>query len=139
MTAGARTILFDLPQGHEFPKTAFTITTAELVAYLDAVEDKNAVYRELGIAPPLAVAAHAIRALLAVAELPAGTLHTGQEIESHAACPVDTPLTFSGRIAQRSERAGMIIAVVEFAIDAANGASVLTGRTTVMAPAGGGS
>ena len=106
MAAPARTILFDLPQGHEFPKTAFAITSADLAAYLDAVEDANAVYRERGVAPPLAVAARAIRSLLAATELPPGTLHTGQEIESHSACPVDTPLTFSGRIAQRSVRAG---------------------------------
>jgi len=136
MAAPARTILFDLPQGYEFPKTSFSISTADLHAYLDAVEDPTAVYRERGLAPPLAVAARAIRSLLAATELPVGTLHTGQEIESHRACPIDALLTFSGRVAQRSVRAGLVISIIEFAIATEDGAAVLTGRTTVLAPAG---
>jgi hypothetical protein len=138
MAAPARSIIFDLPQGHEFPQTSFSITSAGLAAYLDAVEDSNAVYGERGVVPPLAVAARAIGALLEVAELPAGTLHTGQEIESQRACPVDVPLTFSGRIAQRSLRAGLVISVIDFSIATADGDPVLSGRTTVMAQAPGG-
>jgi len=134
MAVPARTIVFDLPQGHEFPKTSFTLSSAGLASYLAAVEDTNAIYRERGIAPPLAVAARAIRSLLDATELPAGTLHTGQEIESRRACPVDAPLTFSGRIAQRSLRAGLVISVIEFSIAAADGETLLTGRTTVLAP-----
>jgi len=137
MASPARTILFDLPQGHEFPKTSFTLSSAGLAAYLDAVADTNALYRERGVAPPLAVAARAIRSLLNATELPPGTLHTGQEIESHRACPVDVPLAFSGRVAQRSLRAGLVISVIEFSIATEDGEALLTGRTTVMAQAGG--
>ena len=135
MAAAARTILIDLPQGSEFQQTSFTITSTDLARYLDAVGDKNAVYRERGLAPPLAVAARALSALLEVTELTAGTLHTGQEVESHQGCPIDAPLAFSGRIAQRSERAGLVISVIEFAVATPDGARLLTGRTTVMAPA----
>jgi hypothetical protein len=136
MAAPARTLLFDLPQGFQFQDTSFTLTAADLSRYLDAVEDGNEVYAQLRYAPPLAVAARALGTLLEVAELPAGTLHTGQEVESHRGCPIGAPLTFSGRIAQRSERAGLVISVIEFTVATEDGQPAVSGRTTVMAPAG---
>ena len=136
MAAPARTLLFDLPQGFQFQDTSFTLTAADLSRYLVAVGDANGVYAQLRCAPPLAVAARALGTLLEVAELPAGTLHTGQEVESHRGCPIDAPLTFSGRIAQRSERAGLVISVIEFTVATEDGQPAVSGRTTVMAPAG---
>lgn len=135
MAAPARTLLFDLPQGYEFPPARFELTAGDVARYLDAVDDHNAVYAERGLAPPLAAVARALAALLEVAELPAGTLHTGQEVESHRGCPTDSPLTFSGRVAQRSERAGLVISVIDFSIATADRGPAVTGRTTVMAPA----
>jgi len=136
MPPPAKTLLTDLPKGHQFPATTFVLTGDDIARYLDAVGDTNAVYAAIGCAPPLAVAARALGGLLDVMELPAGTLHTGQEVEAHATVPVGATLTLSGRIAQRSERAGLIIAVIEFEVTSA-GAPAITGRTTVMvAPLG---
>lgn len=133
MASGSRTLLTDLPKGHEFPVTAFTLSREDVVRYLDAVEDTNAVYLERGYAPPLAVAARALGSLLDVIELPAGTLHTGQEVDVHAGIPLDATLSLAGRIAQRSERAGMVIAIIEFDVTP-NGspAPALGGRSTVL-------
>jgi len=135
MPAPSRTLLTHLPKGHEFPRTAFDLTVQDVSRYLDAVEDTNVMYGERALAPPLAVAARALGALLDVLELPAGTLHTGQEVEAHAGVPVGARLTLGGRIAQRSERAGLVISVIEFEVTPAGSeAPALTGRTTVMAP-----
>jgi hypothetical protein len=138
MAAPARVLLSDLPTGHRFPAAAFALTASGIEAYLAAVEDASAVYAERRLAPPLAVAARALGILLESVELPAGTLHTGQEIAVHAGVPFDAPLTMSGRIAQRSERAGLVISVIEFEVADGN-APALSGRATVMAPAGGAS
>jgi hypothetical protein len=138
MAPPARTLLSDLPKGHQFPATSFQLTAEDVSRYLDAVQDANTIYLERGLAPPLAVAARALGALLEVVELPAGTLHTGQEAEAHAGVPIGGALTLAGRIAQRSERAGLIISIIEFEVTpAGSDTAAVTGRTTVMAAAGG--
>ncbi|MEX2160081.1 MAG: hypothetical protein WEB04_11830 [Dehalococcoidia bacterium] len=135
MAAPARALLTELPKGHEFSTTTFSLTRDGVSRYLDAVEDANGVYLERGLAPPLAVAALALGSLLEVIELPAATLHIGQEVDVHAGVPLDTPLTLSGRIAQRSQRAGMIISIIEFDVTPEGSSSAaLTGRSTVMVP-----
>ena len=130
----SRARLSSLPKGHQFPSTAFRLTNDDVRGYLDAVADENAVYGMTGLAPPLAVAARALGALLEVLELPDGTLHAGQEVEVHGGVPIDGDLSLSGRIAQRSQRAGMVVCVLEFEVRL-NGESALIGRTTVLTPA----
>lgn len=136
MAAPARTLLTELPKGHEFSATTFSLSRDGVSRYLDAVEDANGVYLERGLAPPLAVAALALTSLLDVIELPAGTLHTGQEVDVHAGVPVDATLALTGRVAQRSERAGMVISVIEFDVTPEGSSSAaLTGRSTVLVAA----
>lgn len=135
MAAPLRISLSDLPKGHEFSPAPFDITREYVDAYVSATRDTSTVYDEAGLAPPLAVATRALGALLAVVELPPGSLHTGQEIEMRAGVPMSAKLTLSGKIAQRSERAGLIIAVLEFDLTVHDGAEpALTGRTMVMMP-----
>ncbi len=145
MTAPA--LISELPKGYEFPATALRITAEDVLAYVDAVQDTNSVYQDRGFAPPLAVAAQALGALLQVLELPPGTLHTGQQFECAAGVPLGASLTLSGRIAQRSERAGLIISVIELEVTitpasagtapaSAEKMPALTCKTTVISPAG---
>jgi hypothetical protein len=133
MAAPARTLVTDLPKGHQFPTTTFSFTSDDLARYLDAVGDTNTVYVDRGLAPPLAVAARALGALLEVIELPAATLHTGQEVEAHEGVPLGATLSLSGRIAQRSERAGMVISIIEFDVTPEGSEhAAVSGRSTVM-------
>ena len=135
MATPSRTALSDLPKGHEFFPPPFDLTREYVDAYVSATRDSSTAYDEAGLAPPLAVAARALGALLAVVELAPGSVHTGQEIEMHTGVPMSANLTLSGRVAQRSERAGMIIAVLQFDVTANDGREpALTGRTTVMMP-----
>jgi hypothetical protein len=130
-----RALLSTLPKGFEFQPVTFRLTPDEVDAYLDAVGDRNAVYRATGLAPPLAVAARALGALLHVLELPDGTLHAGQEVDTLAGVPLESELSLAGRVAQRSERGGVALCVIEFTVALAGaGESLLRGRTTVMAP-----
>ena len=139
MAVPTRTLLPDLPKGHRFPDISFPLTAQDIARYLDAVEDSNDLYLERELAPPLAVAARALGALVDFIELPAGALHTGQEIASHAGVPIGATLTLAGAIAQRSERAGFIISIIEFEVTPSGAPGpALTGRTTLMSAAGGG-
>jgi hypothetical protein len=139
MPAPARALLSDLLKGHEFSSTTFTLTRDDVARYLDAVEDSNEVYIERGLAPPLCAAARALGELLELLELPAGTLHTGQDIAVRGGVPIGANLGLSGRIAQRSERAGVIITALDFELtpEGAN-EPALSGRSTVLVQAGAG-
>ena len=135
MTAPDPVLLSTLPKGHRFPDTSFELTAQSVARYIEAVQDANGIYIERGLAPPLAIAAFALGVLLETMQLPDGALHTSQEIEVRQSVPIESALTLSGRVAQRSERAGMLISVLEFEVALAGSRSAaLVGRTTVLAP-----
>jgi hypothetical protein len=114
------------------PRSTFTLTPQQVAAYNAAVGDAND-YGDL--VPPLAAVALALATLQEQVALPAGSLHTGQEVEHRATLRTGRPLTLTGRIAQRSERQGFVISVIEFEI-AAGADAAITARTTIMAPGG---
>jgi hypothetical protein len=130
MTASARIAISALPKGHEFQPTGFELSAAEVAAYLDAVGDAND-YQ--GIVPPLAAVALGLAALQQQIALPEGALHAGQEVDHLASVHAGQLLTLTGRVAQRSERQGMVVSVLEFEIAAA-GAFAIRARTTILAP-----
>lgn len=122
-----------LSRGHVFDPARVELPADRVRAYAQATDDGSA-YAAEGYVPPLAVAALALGRLLEQCALPPGSLHTGQEVEFHAAVRAGSVLTMTGEITQRSERAGMVISVIEFVVGSDDG-PVVTGRTTVMAPA----
>jgi hypothetical protein len=132
MTSLARTSVSALPRGHEFARVEFTVSADSVRAYLEAVGDAGA-YEQC--VPPLAVLAHALTALQTRISLPDGALHTGQEIEHASEVRAGDQLWMTGRIAQRSERQGAVISVIELEIGT-NDAVAMRGRTTILAPAG---
>jgi hypothetical protein len=133
MTSSVRAPITSFPRGHEFPSTTFSLSREAVRQYLDAVGDDSAYGDHV---PPLAAVALGLAALQEKVSLPDGSLHTGQEVEHEAALVgVDQPLTMRARIAQRSERQGMIITVVEFEIGAGD-VTAVRARSTIMAPAG---
>lgn len=131
MTSPARTSISALPRGHEFPSTAFSIASAQVASYLAAAGDGT---RYGDALPPLAAVALGLGALQEHLSLPEGALHTGQEVEHLAVAPAGETLTLTGRVAQRSERRGFVIAVIEFELSTA-GQLCIRARTTIMAPA----
>lgn len=130
MTPPTRTSIAALPRGHEFEPATFTLPGAQVRAYLDAAGDAGDYGAHV---PPLAVAALGLAALQERIALPEGSLHTGQEVDHASAARTGEALTLTGRIAQRSERQGFVISVIEFEVSA-GGRRVLGARTTIMAP-----
>jgi len=129
----ARPSISSFPRGHEFPPASFAVPPARAAAYLRAVGDEGAYD---GCVPPLAAVALGLAALQEQVSLPEGSLHTGQEVEQLAVARAGDQLTMTTRIAQRSERQGFVISVVEFEIAGGAGTAVRA-RTTIMAPAAG--
>jgi hypothetical protein len=127
----ARTIVSTLPRGFELEAAQFSLTPDRVNAYLGAVGDRNA-YGD--VMPPLAVVALALAELQKQVALPEGSLHTAQEVEHIVAVRTGEVLTMRGRIAQRSERQGFVISVIELDVLGGNEELALRARTTVMAP-----
>jgi MaoC dehydratase-like protein len=131
MTSPSRTSISAFPRGHEFPPSAFVLAAGDVAAYLSAVGDRNDYG---GSVPPLAAVALGLAALQEHIALPEGSLHTGQEVEHESVARVGDTLTLRGRIAQRSERQGYVISVIEFEV-ASRDITHIRARTTIMAPA----
>jgi hypothetical protein len=132
VTSSTRTSISALPRGHEFPASTFTLSREQVDAYLHATGDRGD-YSDA--VPPLAAVALGLNALQAHLSLPEGSLHTGQEVEHERVARVGEALTLTGRVAQRSERQGFVISVIEFEINTDAGVAVRA-RTTIMAPGG---
>lgn len=131
MTSSARTSISDFPRGYEFDPETYTIDVRQVAAYLGAIGDTTDYGAHI---PPLAAVALGLAAFQKRIALPEGSLHTGQEVEHLAAIVAGDTLTLSGRIAQRSERQGMVISVLEFEIASTSGPAIRA-RSTIMAPA----
>src|SRR5689334_11859714 len=121
MTSPTRTSISAFPRGHEFPPSQFTLSQSDVDAYVRAVGDTN---DYAGTIPPLALVALGLRALQEQISLPEGSLHIGQEVEHSALARPSDPLTLTARVAQRSERQGFVITVLEFEVAAVGDVAV---------------
>ena len=127
-------VLTDLAAGHVFPAIAFTINAEQACAYRAAAGDSLHLYDDAGVVPPLAVAALALGALLEHVSLPPGTLHAGESLSFKAPVPAGAALECRATLAQRSQRSGWIVSVLDTEISH-NGAVAVTARATVLSPA----
>ena len=127
-------VLTDLAAGHVFPPIRFTVDAAQSRAYRDATGDGLELYDSAGVAPPLAVAALALGALLGEVSLPDGTLHASEALTYAAAVPVGAELECRATLTQRSVRAGYVVSVLDSDI-VLEGKTALSTRATVLSPA----
>lgn len=110
------------------------ITAEKLRQYLDAVGDSPELYLRHGLAPPLALSAYALSALLEKLNLPPGTVHSTQEMA--VAGPVAIGQEISGRavLERPRRRGGLQFITVTYTLHDGSGATVQTGKTTVLTP-----
>lgn len=115
---------------------SWRLTEERVGQYLDAVGDSLELYGQHGLVPPLALAAYALGALLEKLNLPPGTIHSVQEME--VAGPVAMGQEVNGRAAleRPRQRGGLQFTTVTYTLRDSGGATVQTGKTTVLTPAG---
>lgn len=124
-----------LAKGYAFPTATLTLSRDDIDAYLDATGD--AAFRALaasGKAPPLAAAALALRALLGSFDLPAGAVHTGEELEFVRPAAAGEPLRCESTVTHASDRQGYRFATIEQRVLDGAGQAVLVARAALMAP-----
>ena len=127
-----------LEKGYRFPPVFFVLDETAVCDYLEAAEDAAlpALCRDEGQAwaPPMAVAALALRGLMEAMGLPPGAVHGSQEFEFRRPVVVGERLASHAWVAHRSQRSGWLALAVETEVTDAAGQAVLAGRASVLIP-----
>ena len=124
-----------LEPGHELFARRIAITDDAIAGYLAAVEDDGDTYAREGIAPPMAVAALVMGEALQAIELPAGAVHTGQELGFEAPVDVGAEVDCAATVVQNSVRRGTRFMALEIVADVGDDRA-LTGRVSMAIPEG---
>ena len=102
--------------------------------YLGVVEDGLSIYEELGVAPPMALAARALGALLKELALPPGTIHASQELESRRTAKLGEEVSCVASLSRPMRRGDWQFISAELTLYGADGEALLSGKSTVLVP-----
>jgi acyl dehydratase len=109
--------LSTLEPGQSLFSSRLTLTSDAVAAYLAAVEDDSPLYAREHLVPPMAVAALVMGALMEAVELPAGAVHTGQELQFAAPVAEGAEVVCGATVVQNSVRRGTRFLVLEISGD----------------------
>ena len=104
--------------------------------YLGAVEDGSSIYAELGVAPPMALAARALGNMLDVLSLPPGTIHAAQELECGRLVKLGEEVSCVARVSRPRRQGGWRFISADFAVRGQDAEAALRGKITVLVPEG---
>ena len=110
------------------------LTEEKLRQYLAAVGDTPDLYLQHGLAPPLALSAYALGALLSKLNLPPGTIHSTQEMEVVAPVAIGQEIRGRAALERPRRRGGWQFITVTYTLHDGSGVPVQTGKTTVLSP-----
>ena len=128
----------ELIVGHEFPPAQRTLRPQDVALYLDAVGDEGALYRECGYVPPTALVAYALGELFRAIDLPAGSIHSAQELSVSRPVASNEAVVFRIRLTRNTIMRGMRFLSVEFTGEDADLRQVIEGKSVVVVPGEGG-
>ena len=104
--------------------------------YLNAVGDDLDVYMEAGLVPPLALCAWTLGAMLEKLSLPAGAIHSIQEMEAVAGVALGQVIRGEAAPERPRSRGGLRFTTVSYTLENESGDVVQRGKTTVLTPEG---
>ncbi|CAI8033226.1 hypothetical protein GBAR_LOCUS18734 [Geodia barretti] len=127
----------DVAAGEAIDLGCWTLTEESVRSYLDAVGDDLTLYLELGVAPPLALCAYALGAMLEKLSLPVGAIHSIQEMEAVGAASIGQDIYGEAVPERPRKRGGLRFMTVGYTLRDDAGQVVQTGKTTVLTPESG--
>ena len=127
-----------LAPGDEISNRTLVLDEDTVNSYAEAVADANVVYGDDGerLVPPMAVAALSLGGVINDLEIPGGTVHASQELEFPQAVPLGSALECTAKLVQNSVRGEWRFMVVSIRVADVSGVEVMTGKSTIMLPAG---
>ncbi len=123
-----------LASGYEFAPASFRIDNERVKAFLDAVDDRNRIYEEYEIIPPMAVAALAMTAMSSGLTLPPGAIHVSQNLEFINAVGIGEKLTSHARVNRKVERGKFHMLTIGINVLNQRKETVLSGETGFILP-----
>ena len=110
-------------------------TTLEIVmTYLTAVGDRNQLYTSSEVVPPLFISARVLGSLMKSLDLPSGTIHSLQEINSLTSVKFGEKIEGSATVSGSRRRGPVIFTTVDYKVATLHGEIIQTGKTTVLQP-----
>lgn len=124
-----------LVAGYEFSSSSYELNTSVISKYLEAVGRPSKPSSPVSeCVPPMAIAACAINAVAQSFSLPAGAMHTAQELEFLKLVPVGATINCRGRVAQKVDRGKLHLLTVELEARNQEQEKVLSGQATIVVP-----
>ncbi len=127
-------IELDAIAGAPFSLGTWSVTEEAVQQYLAAVGDDAELYRDVGLAPPLALCAYALSAILDRLSLPAGTIHSIQEMAVVSTVALGQEIHGEALPERPRQRGGLQFMTIGYTLSATAGNPVQTGKTTVLLP-----
>jgi acyl dehydratase len=124
----------DLKAGQEFPPAAFQVDSTTVDDYLKAIEEDNAIYKNTGLVPPMAVAALALKSLISAISMPPGTIHVSQEFEFIDTVNTQDTLTSRAGVSRIQERGKLHLISIDISVSNQKQKPVLAGKTGFILP-----
>lgn len=112
----------------------WNITREWVKEYLQATGDDLDLYGESGAVPPLALCAWTLGAMLERLSLPAGTIHSIQEMEALEVVAAGEEIHAEALPERPRSRGGLRFMTVGYTLKNGAGIIVQTGKTTVLMP-----
>jgi len=118
--------------GAELNLGVWTVTEDKVRRYLNAVGDEHPDYFDLSMAPPLALSAWSLGALLEQLALPPGAIHSLQELETVRGVRFDEKIHASAQVTAPRQRGNMKFLSVGYTLTDSSGQQVQCGKSTVL-------
>jgi len=118
--------------GYQFPPASYVLDPELISSYLLATGEKDPLFLEERFVPPTAVTAYALAALAEGIEIPPGTIHTSQEIESTGLVQVNDTITSKATVESKRSRKNMELLTIAIEVTNQHGQVVLRGKTTFL-------
>jgi acyl dehydratase len=134
MTEKARIEYHQLTAGFEFPPQSYTLDSATVSLYLEAVKESHELYRREALVPPMAVTAFAMSSLSQSVTMPDGTIHVSQELDFLVPVRVGDIITCRSRVSRKVDRGGLHLMNTDINVVNQKGETVLTGRVGFVLP-----
>jgi acyl dehydratase len=125
---------YQLTVGFEFPPQSYVLDETVVSLYLEATQEKDALFRKEGLVPPMAVTAFAMSALSHSISLPSGTIHVSQELDFLKMVSVNDTITCFSKVSRKVERGDLRLMNTDITVVNQKNEKVLTGKVGFVLP-----
>ena len=111
------------------------VTEDRIRRYLEAVGDEHRVYFDHSLAPPVAMTAWVLGAILDRLALPDGAIHSSQEVETIGGARFPGRYRITVDLGKPRQRGNLLFLTVSYSLSDTEGRVVQRGKSTVLSPA----